>query len=94
MAGILLNVVTEYRHLTHKEVMDLIVSSEVNHLNAEIFSMEDLEEKQAIIYDVIVHVKVKYQDRGVHLIFDLEMQRKFKPGYSLLNRMSLKHWIE
>ena len=60
--------------------MDLIVSSEVNHLNAELFSTEDLEEKQAIIYDVIVRVKVKYQDRDVHLIFDLEMQRKFKLG--------------
>lgn len=67
--------------------MDRIISSEVNSDYAELFSTEDVEQKQTVIYDVVVKVAVNYQKRDVHLIFDLEMQRKFKPDYPLFNRM-------
>lgn len=67
--------------------MNRIVSSEVNSYNAELFATEDVEQKQTILYDVIVKVQLLYQQREVHLIFDLVMQRKFKPGYPLFNRM-------
>lgn len=87
LAGILLNVVPEFAQSTHAEVMDRIITSEVNALNAELFSTEDVEQKQTILYDVVVKVNVAYQRRDVHLIFDLEMQRKYRPGYPLFNRM-------
>lgn len=87
LAGILLNVVPEFRQLSHAEVMDRIISSEVNSDYAELFSTEDVEQNQTVIYDVVVRVAVNYQERDVHLIFDLEMQRKFKPNYPLFNRM-------
>lgn len=40
-----------------------------------------------ILYDVVVTVAINTQmEKTVHLIFDLEMQRKYNMNYPLMNR--------
>ena len=86
LAGILLGVIPEFKNLTHSEVMNRIVSSEIDSINAELLCSEDVEESQKVIYDILTKVIINQREQEVHLLFDLEMQYKFNAGYPLMNR--------
>lgn len=86
LAGILLSVVPEFKTLTHSEVMNNIVTSEINSINAELLCSEDVEESQKIIYDVLTKIMVNQKEQEVHLLFDLEMQYNYNTSYPLMNR--------
>lgn len=73
-----------------EEAKSRIQTSKMNGLNAETLSEEDVTAEQKIIYDIIVTVRLDREqelDQDVHLIFDLEMQRTFRPGYPIMNRI-------
>lgn len=87
LAGILLGVIPEFKHSTIDAVRDSIETSKFSTLNAEVLNAEDTEESQKVIYDVLVIVNVpKAGKQEVHLLFDLEMQCNYRPGYPLMNR--------
>lgn len=86
LAGILINVVPEFKGMTYEEVKERIPESSISIVNADLKENEDVDENQKIIYDVITEVLIPYGKKEVHLIFDLEMQRKYNAGYPLMNR--------
>ena len=87
LAGILVNTVKELQNLPVDIIAERIRSSKVNPINAELLSNEDVDEKQKILYDIVVTVEISQNtEKEVHLIFDLEMQRQFKMQYPLMNR--------
>ena len=85
-SGYSLGVIPEFKNLTHSEVMNRIVSSEIDSINAELLCSEDVEESQKVIYDILTKVIINQREQEVHLLFDLEMQYKFNAGYPLMNR--------
>ena len=88
LAGILINIVPEYKNLTHKQVMDLIVTSKFDKINAEVLSEEDVKFNKKVIYDVLIKASLPSTGKMIQSIifFDLEMQRKYNQTYSILNR--------
>lgn len=87
LAGILLGVIPEFKYSTFEDVQNSIETSEFNVLNAEVLNSEDTEDPQKVIYDILVMVNVPKTGRQeVHLLFDLEMQYDYRPGYPLMNR--------
>lgn len=69
LAGILLGVIPEFKNLTHSEVMNRIVSSEMDSINAELLCSEDVEESQKVIYDILTKVIINQREQEVHLLF-------------------------
>lgn len=88
LATILIDIVPEYKHLSFKEIEDLIIKNDINSLNAETFSEEDVSEGGKILYDIVVKCKMPNSEacKENHIIFDLEMQRSFRLQYNLLDR--------
>lgn len=87
LAGILLGVIPEFKYSTFEDVQNSIETSEFNVLNAEVLNSADIEDPQKVIYDILVMVYVPKTGRQeVHLLFDLEMQYDYRPGYPLMNR--------
>ena len=87
LACILLGVVPEFKYCTFEEVCTRIETSQINKLNAEVLNSEDLEDPQKVIYDVLVIVRIPgCGEQEIHLLFDLEMQYSYNPGYPIMNR--------
>ena len=86
LAGILLNVVPEFKGMKHEDVIKRIQGSSVNNMNAELLESEDVEVDQTVMYDVVAKVQLLSETADVHLIFDLEMQRKYNANTPLMNR--------
>lgn len=86
LAGILLNVVPEYRELTLEDVMYRLSTDVTNDKYANVTVTKDVSTGSAVDYDLVTTCYVNGENKDYHLIFDLEMQRKFNPGYKLIDR--------
>lgn len=88
LAGILINIIPEYKDLTHSQVMNLIKTSEFAKINAEVLNGDDVDFDKKIIYDVVIKTKLPNSDEEVQsvIFFDLEMQRRYNKEYPLLHR--------
>lgn len=82
LAGILIDLVPEYKGLTHSDVMNRIISSDCKNINADSFT-EDVGFPKKVIYDIVIKCS---DSTNVELFFDLEMQRKYNVGYSVASR--------
>lgn len=88
LAAILKDIVEEYRGLCYNEVLDLIPADSSNEEMAYLKAESNINEGGTILLDILVESKIPNSDGVVdtRLIFDLEMQRNFNPGYSIFSR--------
>lgn len=88
LAGILINTIPDYKNLEFKEVVNLIKSSSIDEVRADITNVEDVGYPKKVIYDILVECGLPGSD-GVfetNIFVDLEMQRRYKVNYSMVQR--------
>ena len=87
LAVILSNIIPEYKNLPLSEIEDLIVTDKNDSKRAALGNLEDIGFRKTIEYDIVIQCTIPGKGlASVNLYFDLEMQRSFRPGYSIVQR--------
>lgn len=89
LTPILKNIIPEYKNYALKDIEDLITWEGDVDLNPAVYSVEDSGsgDEMPTHYDALFSCVLPSKEKvQLNLFFDLEMQRKNHPGYSIIKR--------